>query len=89
VTTLTPGRLSYRGGSEGREWVVDAGFCEISGDVVTVLADSAQEPGDVDREAALELKREAEEQLLAAEVALVERAREQLALAEARLEVGD
>lgn len=86
ISTLGPGLLSYTAGGKSHRWVVDAGFCEVSDDVVTVLADSARLPEDVDLKEAEQMRDEAQKGLIAAEVEKVEAARERLALAEAWIE---
>jgi F-type H+-transporting ATPase subunit epsilon len=88
ISTLSPGVLTYVDGSKSESLVVSSGFCEVSGDVVTVLADSAESPQEVDMEAARELLKEANEELLDAADAALDAAQAKLALAEARLQLG-
>ncbi len=60
LTTLSIGELAYR--SDGREHVlaVQNGFAEVAADVVTVLADVAELPSEIDLEAARSDKAAAE-----------------------------
>ena len=48
ITVLKTGVLAYRNGGAERTLAISAGFAEIANDVVTVLADRAEEPSDVD-----------------------------------------
>ncbi len=86
ISTLSPGTLTYESGGKSHRWVLDAGFCEVSNDVVTVLADAARLPADVDLAEAEAMRDEAQQGLVAAEVEKVEAALERLALAEAWLD---
>lgn len=63
ITTVRPGELRYRAGREEAYVAVAGGFCEVHDDRVTVLADRAQLPGEVDLEMARRDAQEAEEVL--------------------------
>lgn len=52
VTTLNPGFLKFKNGSETRTLVVHGGLAEISDDNVRILTDSAENPSSIDTEAA-------------------------------------
>lgn len=93
ISTLRPGLLSYTRGGSTDSIVLSAGFCEISDDIVTVLADSAEMAEAIDVAAARELKAEAEAEIAEAEIAdaygdALKAAQTKLALAEARIELG-
>ncbi len=64
LTALHPGpvRVIKRGGEE-EIYYVSGGYLEVQPSLVTVLADSALRADDMDEAAALEAKREAEQQL--------------------------
>ncbi|HVS15298.1 MAG TPA: ATP synthase F1 subunit epsilon [Thermoanaerobaculia bacterium] len=63
ICTLRPGELSYRLGSRVERAAIAAGFCQVFGDVVTVLVDRAQLPSEIDAQAAAETLRELEKRL--------------------------
>lgn len=63
ITTVRPGELRYRAGRAEAYVAVAGGFCEVHDDRVTVLADRAQLPGEVDLEMARREAQEAEEVL--------------------------
>jgi F-type H+-transporting ATPase subunit epsilon len=67
ITELGIGELTYRGqgGSEGTLAVI-SGFSEVLGDRVTVLAETAERPEEIDLRRAEEAKKRAEERLAAA-----------------------
>ena len=52
LTTLRIGELAYRSGGRERVLAVQNGFAEIGADHVTVLADVAELPSEIDLEAA-------------------------------------
>ena len=52
VTTLNPGFLKFKTGSETKSLVVHGGLAEISDDNVRVLTDSVEDPSTIDTEAA-------------------------------------
>lgn len=87
ITVLKTGVLTYRDGAEERSLAISAGFAEIAGDAVTVLADQADEPRDVDVPAAEREITKAEEELKGAGVDTVDGIRMRLELAQARLAI--
>jgi len=87
ITVLKTGVLSYENAGVERALAITAGFAEISNDVVTVLADLAEEPSEVDVGAAERERAQAEEELKTASRETLEGIRSKLELAEARLAV--
>ena len=87
ITQLATGVLSYRSGGAERRLAVSAGFAEVAGDTVTVLADLAEEPSQIDAAAAQQDRARAETELAAATPETLEEIRTRVALAEARLQV--
>ena len=87
ITVLKTGVLSYENAGVERALAITAGFAEISNDVVTVLADLAEEPSEVDVAAAERERAQAEEELKTASRETLEGIRSKLELAEARLAV--
>lgn len=63
LTTLRPGPLVIRNGSEETVLFVGGGFLEVLPDRVTVLADVAERAEDITEESAEEARRRAEERL--------------------------
>jgi len=64
VSLLKPaGLLTYHVGSETGEMAISDGFVEVSSDRVTVLANRAARPEDIDLASALKLKENAEQLL--------------------------
>jgi F-type H+-transporting ATPase subunit epsilon len=64
VSLLKPaGLLTYHIGSETGEMALSDGFVEVSGDRVTVLANRATRPEDIDLASALKTKEQAEQLL--------------------------
>lgn len=62
-TTLRPGVLRYVEGGMPRAAAVSAGFVEVTGEKVIVLARTCEKPGGIDEERARRSKEEAEEKL--------------------------
>jgi F-type H+-transporting ATPase subunit epsilon len=60
LTALGIGELSYRIGTRDQYLAVQRGFAEVAADVVTVLADVAELPSEIDVEAARAEKQAAE-----------------------------
>jgi len=87
ITVLKTGVLSFTNGGAERALAITAGFAEVSNDVVTVLADSADEPSEVDVAAAERERAQAEEELKTASRETLDQIRSKLELAEARLAV--
>src|SRR4030095_17582 len=64
VSLLKPaGLLTYHIGNENGEMAISDGFVEVSSDRVTVLANRATRPEDIDLASALKLKENAEQLL--------------------------
>jgi F-type H+-transporting ATPase subunit epsilon len=87
ITVLKTGVLTYRAGADERSVAISAGFAEIANDAVTVLADQAEEPGEVDVAAAERERSKAEEELKTAGREALDEVRSRLELAEARLAI--
>jgi len=54
VTTLNPGFLKFRQGSETKSLLIHGGLAEVSNDNVKILTDSTEEPSTIDTAAAKE-----------------------------------
>ena len=52
VTTLSPGFLKYKQGSDTKSVIIHGGLAEVSDDNVRVLTDSTEDPSSVDTSAA-------------------------------------
>ncbi|MDQ2835230.1 MAG: ATP synthase F1 subunit epsilon [Acidobacteriota bacterium] len=87
VTLLKAGVLSYRSGGTAHALALSSGFAEVSDDVVSVLADLAEEPADVDTAAAERDRASAAEAMKTAGAETVDEVRTRLEFAQARLEV--
>jgi F-type H+-transporting ATPase subunit epsilon len=87
LATLGIGELSYRTAMRERYLAVQRGFAEVAADVVTVLADVAELPAEIDVEAAREEKRAAEAALRGAAGKEFERQHAQLEAAVTRITV--
>jgi len=68
ITELGIGELTYRakGSSAAAHLAIISGFAEVLGDRVTVLAETAERPEEIDVARAQEAKKRAEERLAAA-----------------------
>jgi F-type H+-transporting ATPase subunit epsilon len=68
ITELGIGELTYRakGASAAAHLAIISGFAEVLGDRVTVLAETAERPEEIDVARAQEAKKRAEERLAAA-----------------------
>jgi F-type H+-transporting ATPase subunit epsilon len=87
LTTLKPGPLYIRNGSEETQLFVGGGFLEVLPDRVTVLADVAERAEEISEQAAEEARHRAQERLAEAALTPEEQAEMEtvLAIAEARL----
>jgi len=63
LSSLQPGRLSYKQGGRVRFLAVSGGFAEVRDNVVTILTDSAEFADEIDVERARAALRTAEERL--------------------------
>jgi F-type H+-transporting ATPase subunit epsilon len=90
ITELAVGEITYRdtSGSNEHRLAVAWGFAEVLPDKVTILAETAERPSEIDVARAREAKTRAEERLASGETTVdVERALDALQRAETRLEV--
>ena len=88
ITELSAGELTYRNGGQTHRYAIAWGFAEVLPDKVTVLAESAERPEDIDVSRAEAQKHRAEEHLKTGKTEDdFTRAEEELRAAEARLEV--
>jgi len=92
LSTLAPGPLTVRDGTNTQAWFVAGGFVEVQNDRVLVLADQAEPAASIDVEGATAALREAEQRLAAlgpgdpkaaAETARIQRERARVAAARA------
>ena len=86
LTTLRPGEVEVHNEGEDKEYIyVTGGILEVQPHMVTILADSATHSDELDEEAALEAKNQAEQALQGADKKEdLEQAQAQLAEAAAR-----
>ena len=63
LTSLQSGEVSYRIGRTEQYLAVSGGFAEVQGDRVTILAERAERPEEIDRERALRARQRAERRL--------------------------
>lgn len=63
LTALAPGELRYKKGNDEYSFAVGGGFMEVRPDHVTVLADTAEEAGEIDEVRAEEARKRAQELL--------------------------
>ncbi len=86
LTTLRPGEVEVHKEGEDKEYIyVTGGILEVQPHMVTILADSATHSDELDEEAALEAKNQAEQTLQGADKKEdLEQAQAQLAEAAAR-----
>jgi len=92
ITELAVGEITFRGssGSNSNEQrlAVAWGFAEVLPDKVTILAETAERPSEIDVERARKAKARAEQLLTSGDISVdVERALDALRRAETRLEV--
>ncbi len=94
ITELAVGEITYRestGSSSNEQRLAVAwGFAEVLPDKVTILAESAERPAEIDVARAREAKERAEQRLTSGDLNVdVERSLDALHRAETRLEVAD
>ncbi len=87
ISILTTGVLSYRTGRTEKSLAISAGFVEVANDAVSVLADLAEEPGEIDVAAAEKDRSRAEEELKTASRETLDEIRARVELAQARMAV--
>jgi F-type H+-transporting ATPase subunit epsilon len=90
ITELAVGEVTFRTGAEEQRLAVAWGFAEVLPDKVTILAESAERPAEIDVERARKAKARAEERLTSGDSNVdVERSLNALQKAETRLEVAE
>lgn len=88
ITELAVGEITYREGASEQRLAVAWGFAEVLPDKVTILAETAERPSEIDVERARKAKERAESLLANGDPNVdVERALDALKRAELRLEV--
>src|ERR1700733_14564938 len=88
ITELAVGEVTFHSGAEEQRLAVAWGFAEVLPDKVTILAESAERPSEIDVERARKAKERAEQRLVSGNTEVdVERALDALHRAESRLEV--
>ena len=88
ITELAVGEISYRTGAEEQRLAIAWGFAEVLPDKVTILAETAERPSEIDVERARKAKERAEQRLTSGDTNVdVERSLNALHKAETRLEV--
>src|ERR1022692_4109125 len=90
ITELAVGEITYRAGAQEQRLAVAWGFAEVLPDKVTILAESAERPSEIDVARARKAKARAEQRLRSEERRVgKERALDALHRAETRLEVAE
>jgi F-type H+-transporting ATPase subunit epsilon len=90
ITELAVGEISYRAGGKEQHLAVAWGFAEVLPNKVTILAETAERPEEIDIERARKAKERAERRLTSGDAEVdVERSLNALHKAETRLEVGE
>jgi F-type H+-transporting ATPase subunit epsilon len=88
VTELGVGEIIYRQDANEQRLAVAWGFAEVLPDKVTILAETAERPSEIDVERARKAKERAEQRLMSGDTTVdVDRALDALQRAEARLDV--
>jgi F-type H+-transporting ATPase subunit epsilon len=88
ITELAVGAITFRFGANEQRLAVAWGFAEVLPDKVTILAESAERPSEIDVQRARKAKERAEQLLTSGDPNVdVERALDALHRAETRLEV--
>ncbi|TET26157.1 MAG: F0F1 ATP synthase subunit epsilon [Dehalococcoidia bacterium] len=91
MTTLQPGELVVRKGSQEFSLAISGGFLEVRPERVIILADAAERAEEIDISRAEEAKRRAEERLRERKIPAIDEARAEAALRRAliRLKVAE
>jgi F-type H+-transporting ATPase subunit epsilon len=90
ITELAVGEVRFRAAGGEQRLAVAWGFAEVLPDKVTVLAESAERPNEIDIERARKAKQRAEQRLTSGDLNLdVERALDAIHKAETRLAVAE
>jgi F-type H+-transporting ATPase subunit epsilon len=88
ITELAVGEITFRSGAGEQHLAVAWGFAEVLPNKVTILAESAERPSEIDVARARESKKRAEERLTSGDTSVdVDRALDALQRADSRLEV--
>jgi F-type H+-transporting ATPase subunit epsilon len=88
ITELAVGEITFRENSTDQRLAVAWGFAEVLPDKVTILAETAERPSEIDVERARKAKERAEQRLTSGDASVdVKRALDALQRAEARLNV--
>jgi F-type H+-transporting ATPase subunit epsilon len=90
ITELAVGEVTFRAGADEQRLAVAWGFAEVLPDKVTILAETAERPSEIDVERARKAKARAEERLTSGDTNVdVERSLNALQKAETRLDVAE
>jgi len=90
ITELAIGEIKFRSGGNEQRLAVAWGFAEVLPSKVTILAESAERPSDINVERARQAKQRAEERLTSGDTNVdVERALSAIKKAETRIEVAE
>ncbi len=87
ITLLGTGVLTIHRAGSSTAYAVSAGFAEVSGDRVSVLADSAEAPAEIDAASAERDRAKAEEEMKSAGADTLDAIRSRFELAQARIAV--
>jgi F-type H+-transporting ATPase subunit epsilon len=87
ISQLKTGVLSYRVGASLQKLHVSGGFAEVLGDKVSVLADVAEKPEDIDLESAKTALERAEKSLAGSEGADLTRVELEIDRAKTRIQI--
>jgi F-type H+-transporting ATPase subunit epsilon len=88
ITELAVGEITFRSDAKEQRLAVAWGFAEVLPDKVTILAETAERPAEIDVERARTAKERAEQRLTSGDPSVdVERSLDALAKAETRLAV--
>jgi F-type H+-transporting ATPase subunit epsilon len=88
ITELAVGEITYRENASEQRLAVAWGFAEVLPDKVTILAETAERPSEIDVERARKAKERAEQRLTGGDTEVdVERALDSLQRADVRLQV--
>jgi F-type H+-transporting ATPase subunit epsilon len=90
ITELAVGEIKYRSDADEQRLAVAWGFAEVLPDKVTILAETAERPSEIDVERARQSKERAEKRLSSGDANVdVERSLNALHKAETRLDVAE
>ena len=88
ITELAVGEITYRENSTEQHLAVAWGFAEVLPDKVTILAETAERPSEIDVDRARKSKERAEQRLTSGDTSVdVDRALDALHRAESRIDV--